>query len=690
MLGLNLLVFLVLAGILATVIVSFRQTRHTMTTITQRDVSGIIANGRTGRELTSIFADLLTSIFYGDNDAGQAGLQRLDLIIQTLIEQSAAPQLQQALQEFAQQLAALLDRSAELKTLALKFSEQEEEFLFTVEMLNDVMTEKIDVSGAKIPSQRRHFEQLQSTVIGFRGAFNQIISQVTELQRNKAFVDQTESETQTPGTRAIESLDYLLLRFQGLTTTDDNDIVEFSTQLEETVTHYQDLVRQYQEAGNTFQSAFQNVTQSKDLVITALNEQDNRIVRAVREMEGSLASENQRFSRLIAMLAGLLFMVIIFSSYLVRKMVTPLGHLAQVAKRIAKGEVNVHLKEVSAGDEIGVLTTEFHTMIAQLTSVVLQVKTAAQDVAQRSREMNVVADQMSQGAAQQAAASEEVTASMEEMAANIHQTADNAKRTEQIAMTSAEDARAGQQAVTEIIQAMEVITERISVIQEIAGQTSILSLNATIEAAKAEEHGKGFAVVAASVRDLARESRTAADEIRSLVHSCVALSAQAGEVLLRLVPNSDDTAQLVQEISAASQEQTMGVEHVNLAVQQLDSVAQHTAATAEEVAVSAESLTAQADALQTAMAFFTLDETLLSPQAPDDKLLQRLQKIDKDQLVALLASALEEHSQSPLAISEAPFQTPGPSVPHATDRDGSTESDISDDADELDREFEHY
>ncbi len=780
LLGLNILVFLVLAGILAVVFVSFRQTQHTITTITQRDVTGIINNAQTGRELTSIFADLLTSIFYGDKDAGQAGLHRLDLMIQSLTGQDASLQLQQALQAFSQTLTALLDQSANLKTLALQFSEKEEDFVFNVEMLNDIMKEKIGTSNDQDPSRRRHLEQLQATIIGFRGAFNQIISQATELQRSKAFADPEESGTPSPGARALESLDYLLLRFQALTTTDDEDILESGQQLTENIKQYQAIVLQYQDAARGFQTLFQEVTHSKDLVITALNDQEARIVHTVQQMERALESENQRVSRLITVLAGVLGMVIVLSSYVVQKMVKPLIHLAQVARGIAEGDleqeitirqhdeigelaevfrtmkntlsavlgeiktliltvqhgkldirgettafhgswedlivginhvldafaapltqINQTLARLAQGDftdpmradyqgDFGVMMQQVRTMTEQLTNVVRNVKTATQDLAQRSREMNASAEQMSEGAEQQAAASEEVSASMQEMAANIRQTAENAKLTEQIARKSAEDAQAGKQAVTEIIQAMEVIADRISVVQEIAGQTNMLSLNATIEAARAQEYGKGFAVVAASVRDLARASRVAADEIRTLVHSCVVLSAQAGEVLQRLVPNSEKTAELVQEISAAAQEQSSGVEHVNQAVQQLDTVTQQNAATAEEVATTAESLTTQMETLQHTMAFFTVNETTLASHRLDDDVVRRLQELDKAQLATLLTSALFDQPQDANAArAELSSQTSSESrsVAHGEALDLEIPDAVSNDRDQ---EFERY
>ncbi len=369
--------------------------------------------------------------------------------------------------------------------------------------------------------------------------------------------------------------------------------------------------------------------------------------------------------------------------------IQPINQVVRVAQRIAEGDLSEIFAMDTARrshDEISALADAFQTMASKLTEVALNVKTAAQEVAQRSRELNTVAEQMSQGSSQQAAATEEVSASMEEMAANTRQSADNTKQAEQIAIKSAEDAHAGKQAVTEIIQAMTVIAERISVIQEIASQTNMLSLNATIEAAKAQDYGKGFTVVASSVRDLASQTRRSADDIRALVTSCVTLSAQAGEVLERLVPNSQHTSELVQEINASTQEQSHGIGQVNQAVQQLDVVTQRNAATSEELASTAETLTTQADALQKMMAFFTVREAQPVSHSEDEEVLRLLQGLGKERLVTLLASAISEKAISITAPSApgAKFNAIGHERHLA-----KNESDLGKN-DEIDNEFEHY
>jgi len=195
---------------------------------------------------------------------------------------------------------------------------------------------------------------------------------------------------------------------------------------------------------------------------------------------------------------------------------------------------------------------------------------------------------------------------MEQMAANIKQNADNALQTEKIALKSAEDAKEGGEAVAQTVSAMKQIAEKISIIEEIARQTDLLALNAAIEAARAGEHGKGFAVVASEVRKLAERSQTSAAEISSLSGSSVEVAEKAGNMLVKIVPDIQKTAELVQEISAASNEQNAGADQINKALQQLDQVIQQNSSASEEMASTSEELSGQAEQLQTTINFFKI------------------------------------------------------------------------------------
>ncbi|MEW5817696.1 MAG: methyl-accepting chemotaxis protein, partial [Spirochaetota bacterium] len=277
-----------------------------------------------------------------------------------------------------------------------------------------------------------------------------------------------------------------------------------------------------------------------------------------------------------------------------------------IAERIASGDLMIeNLKTRCSADR---LMKALSNMVNELTEIVAGIQMVADQVASGSEEMSSTAQQMSEGATEQAAAAEEVSSSMEQMGANIRQNADNALQTEKIAKKSAEDAESGGKAVLETVSAMKEIALKTNIIEEIARQTNLLALNAAIEAARAGEHGKGFAVVASEVRKLAERSQKAAGEISELSSRSVSVAEKAGEMLSKIVPDIKHTAELVQEISAASNEQNTGAEQINHAIMQLDQVIQQNASASEESASMAEELSSQAEQLQTTIGYFKIDE----------------------------------------------------------------------------------
>ena len=291
-------------------------------------------------------------------------------------------------------------------------------------------------------------------------------------------------------------------------------------------------------------------------------------------------------------------------SHSFEKMVANIKEQALVADKLADGDLTVKVEAKSSEDLLG---TSLSKMVNKLKDIVENVLSAAKNVTSGSAELSSTSEQLSQGSTQQAAAAEEASSSMEQMTANIKQNADNSQQTEKIALKSSNDAKEGEKAVTETVKAMKEIAGKISIIEEIARQTNLLALNAAIEAARAGEHGKGFAVVAAEVRKLAERSQSAAREIGKLSESSVNVAEKAGEMLSTILPDIQKTAELVQEISAASNEQNTGAEQINGAIQQLNQVIQQNAAASEEMASTAEELTSQAEQLQQTISFFKLE-----------------------------------------------------------------------------------
>jgi methyl-accepting chemotaxis protein len=282
-------------------------------------------------------------------------------------------------------------------------------------------------------------------------------------------------------------------------------------------------------------------------------------------------------------------------------LIIAMNEITTAAEQIAGGDMTVVLKERSANDK---LMQSLTSMVAGLTRTVSDIRAIAGEVSAASQSISTASVQVSNGATAQAASAEEASSSMEQMVSNIKQNAENAQQTNKIATKSAKDAQESGKSVLEAVAAMKEIASKISIIEEIARQTNLLALNAAIEAARAGEHGKGFAVVAAEVRKLAERSQRAAGEINQLSGATVKVSEKAGEMLDRLVPDIQRTAELVQEITAASKEQDTGAEQINKALQQLEKVIQQNASASEEMASTTEELTGQSDQLVSALAFF--------------------------------------------------------------------------------------
>jgi methyl-accepting chemotaxis protein len=310
-----------------------------------------------------------------------------------------------------------------------------------------------------------------------------------------------------------------------------------------------------------------------------------------------------------AALAGVLLAMAAFAgglALLTRGVTLPLRSAVRVVERLAAGDLEVKIASTGR-DEIGLLLGGMSAMVEKLRAVVASVQQAAEAVARGSRQIDASAQQTSEGTTEQAASTEEASSLVEEMNAAIRQNAENAAQTEAIARRSAAHAADSGKAVSDAVDAMRQIAEKIGFVQEIAYQTNLLALNAAIEAARAGEHGKGFAVVASEVRKLAERAQGAAKEIAALTGSSLAVAERSGTAIAALVPDIQRTAALVQEISAASREQAAGATQINGAIQELNRVVQQNASAAEELSSTASALAAQAEELRGTVAFFRVE-----------------------------------------------------------------------------------
>jgi len=331
--------------------------------------------------------------------------------------------------------------------------------------------------------------------------------------------------------------------------------------------------------------------------------------RKIAEETQRLYHENRMFMIMLitgSVLLGIAIGLLITAS-LSRQLGGEPGYIAGIAEKVAEGDLTIRFAN-NGKAETGIFAA-LKAMVLKLQEVVGEVRSAATNVAAGSEELSASSGTLSQGASEQAAAAEEASSSMEQMSSNIRQNADNALHTEKMSAKSATAAQEGGEAVAKTVAAMKEIAGKINIIEEIARQTNLLALNAAIEAARAGEHGKGFAVVASEVRKLAERSQRAASEISELSVSSVQVAEHAGELLTRMVPDIQKTAELVQEITVSCREQDSGAEQINKAMQQLDQVIQQNASAAEEMSSTAEELSSQAEQLQSTIAFFTVEET---------------------------------------------------------------------------------
>lgn len=333
---------------------------------------------------------------------------------------------------------------------------------------------------------------------------------------------------------------------------------------------------------------------------------DLQIVVAEQEFNRSSQIYAQTKWVNIGIISASLVISAVLGFLIARSLLSQLGgepdYTSRVINRIAQGDLSVSV-QVAKNDKSSVLYA-IKNMAQNLGDTIRDVRATADSVSAASEQLSATAQSLSQSSVEQAASIEETSASMEQISASIAQNNQNAKVTDGIASKSALDAREGGAAVRNTVAAMHQIAEKISVIDDIAYQTNLLALNAAIEAGRAGEHGRGFAVVASEVRKLAARSQSAAKEISELATGSVKLAEVAGSLLIEIVPNISKTADLVQEISAASDEQALGANQISTAIGQISSATQQNSAAAEELSATSEDLTGQAQKLQQMMEYF--------------------------------------------------------------------------------------
>ena len=303
-------------------------------------------------------------------------------------------------------------------------------------------------------------------------------------------------------------------------------------------------------------------------------------------------------SALVVILLGIFLLYIITQSITI-----PIYRGIEVAHLISEGDLTQKL-DISRKDEIGMLAEALNKVSMNLRSMIGHLVENAHLIEESSSKLLESANEISDGAKQQASAAEEISSSMEQMYANIQQNTENARETQKIAEISVKEVNKSKESFRLATKSLGDITEKVSMINDIAFQTNILALNAAIEAARAGEQGKGFAVVAGEVKKLADKSRDATKEINDVSQATIIMSKTARRELETLVPEIEKTAALINEITEANLEQSSSVEHINNAMQQLNTVIQNNAQRSDELAASSKDLSRQSEELSSLISSF--------------------------------------------------------------------------------------
>jgi methyl-accepting chemotaxis protein len=320
----------------------------------------------------------------------------------------------------------------------------------------------------------------------------------------------------------------------------------------------------------------------------------------------------------MATIASLLAVLVGYS--VMRSITRPLNAAINIAERVAGGDLSVRV-ENSAHDETGKLLTALQGMRDGLVNAVTQVRDGSDAISVAAREIAAGNANLSARTELQASTLEETAGSMLELTNAVNHNAENARQANQLVMNASQVATQGGDVVTQVVNTMREIkdssrqiVEIISVIDGIAFQTNILALNAAVEAARAGEQGRGFAVVAAEVRGLAQRSASAAKEIADLIQNSVkkvdagsTLVDQAGTTMQDIVRSVKHVADIMTEISAASDEQSAGIRQVNDAIEQIDDMTQQNSALVEQAAAAAQSMHDQSMALGRAVSIFKIE-----------------------------------------------------------------------------------
>jgi len=317
-----------------------------------------------------------------------------------------------------------------------------------------------------------------------------------------------------------------------------------------------------------------------------------------------LNESNSSFQTFIVIMIFIIIGISIGAAvYTIKSIIDPVEKLKNLLIKMSKGEIP-EVELIDTGDEIGEMSLALNNVLKELKKIILEIKISANSLTKLSSVLSGKIERIAEGANEQASSVEEVSASIEQILANIEQNTENSNIAAQIVNEAVIKINDNNHNVEETVSALQKISERVSIINDIAFQTNILSLNAAVEAARAGQYGKGFGVVASEVGKLAERSKSSSNDIEDLSVSSIKIANITKDVSNKLVPEIKKTEELIKNVAVAGVELSNGVNQINDAVSQLNAVTQQNASFSDDMAQSSNHLLAQSEKLVKSIAFF--------------------------------------------------------------------------------------